>query len=47
LSGCGMDLTATVIYTQYKPTVAIEFDYAKYLKKEPKDSVEYVIGKKK
>jgi hypothetical protein len=47
LSGCGMDLTATVIYTQYKLTGTIEFDYAKYIKNEPQDYVEYVIGKKK
>lgn len=47
LSGCGMDLTATVFYTQYKLTGTIEFDYAKYIKNEPQDYVEYVIGKKK
>lgn len=47
LSVCGMDLTATVIYTQYKLTGTIEFDYAKYIKNEPQDYVEYVIGKKK
>jgi len=47
LGGCGMDLTATVIYTQYKLTGTIEFDYAKYIKNEPQDYVEYVIGKKK
>ena len=39
-----MDLTATVIYTQYKLTGFIEKDDAYYLKHQTKEFVEYVIG---
>ncbi len=46
LAGCGMDLTATVIYTQYKLTGFIEQDHAHYLKHQSKEYVEYVIGEK-
>lgn len=46
LAGCGMDLTATVIYTQYKLTGFIEQDHAYYLKHQSKEFVEYVIGDK-
>jgi len=46
LVGCGMDLTATVIYTQYKLTGFIEQDHAYYLKHQSKEFVEYVIGEK-
>lgn len=46
LHGCGMDLTARVIYTQYKLTGSIELDYAKYFKREETEYLDYVLGKK-
>ncbi|MBN1968697.1 MAG: hypothetical protein JW870_04970 [Candidatus Delongbacteria bacterium] len=45
LAGCGMDLRAQVIYTQYKLTGRIEIDDISYLKCQQKDYIEYVIGK--
>lgn len=46
LATSGMDLTAQVVYTQYKLTGFIEEDDACYLKWQRKDFVEFVIGEK-
>lgn len=46
LGGCGMDLRALVIYTQFKLTDWIEESDVFYLKHEKRDYVEYVLGNK-
>lgn len=45
LGGCGMDLQAKLIYTQYKLTDWIESDDVAYLRHQSRDYVEYVIGR--
>jgi hypothetical protein len=47
LRGCGMDLTAEVIYTRYKLTSDIDLEGVKYLARTSREYIEYVIGKKK